>query len=706
VVALAVKDSSISLSGGKYDFKIEDTLTKSISNIFNDFIELFTNSKLDTDSETMLDQSRAIGTIASTIKNISVTLSLGKYGTDFGKFDKTVKNLFDSFIDTYAKIQKVEISDNLLALTMKVAGNIKNVSNILFVSKLNLNIDSSYSKSIKGVFESFASIYKTIKNSKIDEKSIGLVQSVATGLSKVSAELSKGKFENKIPKSYFSELNGKIDNLLKVIKKLKGFNLGDFGKLTMAITQLKITSDKISQIKFTKIPDTWSNNISNLIVQFGEIYKKVSKLPTNFKKLNDLIYNIVIADRLLSSGKYRIFPENKWIGGIGNVITKFSSIIIDSDKRLSGSSLKSGIMKMGLLLTSVVGVSKLISSGRYTNVPGDRWIDSVRKVVDKMGEISVLIDKKYNFSNITTGLSKVKSIAETIAQVSRSLSSGKYTVFPSSEWGKGAYLSLQGFLNLKLSGGSLLDKILGKNTADIDKKKLAKVLDLIMMVDSTFSKGRFTNFPTTSWSDGVVKTLGKFSTILSLVDFSKFDKKFGKNVGLARMVSDIGLLARVFDKLAESLKRISSSIGLIDSGKIESIRSLTSNVVLLSLMDAGQFDRMMAKLEENSQLFGSLLSDVNTGKKGKGVSGEISGPGRPGESMSVVKTPLSKGVKGSSPESVELNQLMKKMVELMGDIASVAGSRGSLADYLKNKDGMKSSFNWSNNESADFSFFS
>jgi hypothetical protein len=123
-------------------------------------------------------------------------------------------------------------------------------------------------------------------------------------------------------------------------------------------------------------------------------------------------------------------------------------------------------------------------------------------------------------------------------------------------------------------------------------------------------------------------------------------------------------------------------------------------------MDAGQFDRMMAKLEENSQLFGSLLSDVNTGKKGKGVSGEISGPERPGESMSVVKTPSSKGVKGSNPESVELNQLMKKMVELMGDIAAVAGSKGALADYLKNKDGMKSSFNWSNNESADFSFFS
>ena len=705
VVALAVKDSSISLSGGKYDFKIDDSWTKSISNIFNDFIELFTNSKLDTDSETMLDQSRAIGTIASTIKNVSVTLSLGKYGTDFGKFDKTVKNLFNSFIDTYAKIQKVEISDKLLALTMRVAGNIKNVSNILFVSKLNLKIDSSYSKSIKSVFESFASIYKTVKNSKIDEKSIGLVQSVATGLSKVSAELSKGKFENKIPKSYFSELNSNVDSLLKVIKKLKGFNLGDFGKLTMAITQLKITSDKISQIKFTKIPDTWSNNISNLIVKFGDIYKKVSKLPTNFKKLNDLIYNIVLADKLLSSGKYRIFPENKWIGGVGNVITKFSSIIIDSNKRLSDSVLKSGIMKIGLILTSVAGVSKLISSGRYTNVPGDRWIDSVRKVVDKMGGISVLIDKKYNFSNIKTGLAKIKAIADTIAQVSRSLSSGKYTVFPSSEWGKGAYLSLQGFLNLKLSSGSLLDKILGKNTADIDKKKLAKVLDLIMMVDSSFSKGKFKNFPTTSWSDGVIKTLSKFSTILSLVDFSKFDKKFGKNIGLSRMVSDIGLLAKVFDKLAESLQRISSSIGLIDSGKIESIRSLTSNVVLLSLMDAGQFDRMMAKLEENSQLFGSLLGDVNTGKKGKGLPGGLSGSSKPGESMSVVKAPSSKDVKGTSPESIELNQLMKKMVELMADIAAVTGTRGSLAEYIKNKEGMKSSFNWSSDESADFSLF-
>jgi hypothetical protein len=236
-------------------------------------------------------------------------------------------------------------------------------------------------------------------------------------------------------------------------------------------------------------------------------------------------------------------------------------------------------------------------------------------------------------------------------------------------------------------GSSLIDKLLGRDSAGIDKKKLAGVLDLIMMVDSTFSKGKFTNFPTVSWSDGVIKTLSKFSTILQLVDFSKFEKKFGRNIGLSKMVSDIGLLARVFDKLSESLQKVSSSIGLIDSGKIESIRTLTSNVVLLSLMDASQFDRMMSKLEENSQLFGHLLSDSKSGKK-VSAGGDLVVDGKT-QAMSSVKTPMTKTTNEVSSGVADQTKLMVRLVELMTDIASVAGSKGVLSEYLTEKNEKK-----------------
>ena len=444
--------------------------------------------------------------------------------------------------------------------------------------------------------------------------------------------------------------------------------------------------------------------MSKLVSKFGEISKKVATIPTNLNKLVSLILNVVAVDKLLSKGRYRILPDNKWSTSVNNVVSRFSTMINDVNKRLSLTSMKFGIYKIETVISSVVKISKLISSGIYRNVPGNFWIAAVRSVVDRMAALSVLIDKKYNFLSLKTGLTKVKMIAETISHVSKSLASGKYGIFPSVEWGKGAYLSLQGFLNLKVPGSSLVDMLFGKS-GGIDKKKLAGVLDLIMMVDSTFSKGKFRNFPTMAWSDGVIKTLSKFSTILSLVDFSKFDKKFGKNVGLTRMISDIGLLARTFDKLAQSLQRISNSIGLIDQGKIESIRALTSNVVLLSLMDASQFDRMMQKLEQNAQLFGSLLSD----SKVSGSSPSSSGARMTGvdsKSMTSVKSPGSSPTKGPSPGELEQGKMMKQLVEIMADIASVAGSRGALVEYIKNKDSMKSGFNWAQDESSGSGFLS
>ena len=227
----------------------------------------------------------------------------------------------------------------------------------------------------------------------------------------------------------------------------------------------------------------------------------------------------------------------------------------------------------------------------------------------------------------------------------------------------------------------------------IDNKIIRRtqlVARAISNISIELSRGKFVNFPKPSWSDGAITTLSKFSTILSLVDFSKFEKKFGKNIGLSTMISDIGMLARVFDRLAESLQKVSSSIGTLDSAKIESIRTLTSNVVLLSLMDAAQFDRMMAKLEENSILFNHLIGDSKPGM-GSPVS-SISGKNK---ETKTVRTPSSSPTRGSSSESIDQQNLMKKLVDLMADISVVVGSKGSLSEYLQNKDSKKvGSLSW------------
>ena len=74
--------------------------------------------------------------------------------------------------------------------------------------------------------------------------------------------------------------------------------------------------------------------------------------------------------------------------------------------------------------------------------------------------------------------------------------------------------------------------------------------------------------------------------------------------------------------------------------------------------------------------------------------------------MTSVKSPGSSPTKGPSPGELEQGKMMKQLVEIMADIASVAGSRGALVEYIKNKDSMKSGFNWAQDESSGSGFLS
>jgi hypothetical protein len=144
------------------------------------------------------------------------------------------------------------------------------------------------------------------------------------------------------------------------------------------------------------------------------------------------------------------------------------------------------------------------------------------------------------------------------------------------------------------------------------------------------------------------------------------------------------------------LTRFTSSIGSIDTGKLQAIRTLTSNVVLMSLMDPNQFDRMMEKLEENSAIFGTLLSDSDRGVKRTGGRG--SGPGSVGDGggesakLSTVKA-VSTSTKPDTSMADQL-KIMKQMVEIMADISDVVGSKGKLKEYLEEKAGSSGKFDW------------
>jgi hypothetical protein len=127
-------------------------------------------------------------------------------------------------------------------------------------------------------------------------------------------------------------------------------------------------------------------------------------------------------------------------------------------------------------------------------------------------------------------------------------------------------------------------------------------------------------------------------------------------------------MATAFDKLATSMNNFSQSIQSLDAEKLQMVKGLTSNVILLSLMDPEMFDQMMDKLEKRGGVFNDLIKDFEEKKEGSKSSG-------------TVKAAVSATSQGKSDSQV-LGEKVDRMTAILADISSVVGSGGALKTYL------------------------
>jgi hypothetical protein len=70
-------------------------------------------------------------------------------------------------------------------------------------------------------------------------------------------------------------------------------------------------------------------------------------------------------------------------------------------------------------------------------------------------------------------------------------------------------------------------------------------------------------------------------------------------------------VANAYDKLASSLRKISSELNTLDTEKLLALKNMTGSIVMLSLMDPTQYEKMMAAFEEKAPLFRDVMNDMN-----------------------------------------------------------------------------------------------
>lgn len=624
-----------------YSSSIPDDFTDKISKNIKSYLQIL-NSVSSVDHKLIylpIKFVSILGSISDQISNQSFDSSIPKDFTENILLNVKSYIGISSFIDSnYSTSDPIDI-----------IGNINKISYLISTGKYTSNIPDSYLINISNNIKKYHEISNFISSGGGD---IGSILSSIRSINMISKIISLGQYDSMIPDNYFNSLESSISDFARISGIVK--SKFDSSPLLGIVKDISIISKLISMGEYLIFPsDQWINGIVRSIVSMNNV-----NIGSANSKIVDMSRIILQLDLIFRSGIYNSYPSEEWSNGAIKSIIKFSDLVTQFNK-ISGFDFVSGLGKIEFISNSIVGIDKSLSKGIYEKYPNINWIGGIKESILRSGFMISEIDESLSLVSLVLGSKKSSIISNSVVEMSQVLSKGKYDVYPSYNWSNSMSKILGGFSNMDLS-------------KDIDRESLSKVATSILFIDSKFKSGSFDKFPTTSWVTGTIFAIQKVHDIIKMLNFSSIEsgisKIFGGKDPLMTALSNIDLLATSFEKLSNSVKSFTGGISSIDLDKLSAIRSLSNSVVLMSISDSDQFNRMMDRLEDRSGIFADILNSYNESKQS-------------GSSI----TPIKIGSK--DPDLVNndfqiLSDKFDKMILIMGDIASVAGSRGTLKSYL------------------------
>jgi hypothetical protein len=678
-------------NSGKFTKYPSEKWINSIFNVYNKFTQMLSSM-----SKNILSNTLGILSLKQ------VTSSILKIDKDFstGKFIKyPSEKWINSVLSTYTKFTQM-----LSSMGKSIVSNLLGSVSLGIVTKSVLNVDRDFSKSkftnypplkwtdsvIKSIDQFSKLIISLSKNVIGNLVGIFSLNKIVKSILNVDSILSTGKYTKYPDVKWINSTIKSISDFTSLINRvnttlnLPNLIMGQF-KVKSILDFILFADKKLGMGRYNKWPnDNWLKKTTSSILFYGNSIVKSDKDFSFTKLISGIIKDKIIVemilwvDRKLSTGKYNKWPDNPWISKTISSILSYGRLSIQSDKEFKMLNLVTGIGKIRLITNTILWVDRTLDKGKYKKWPEQMWISKTANSILKYGQLAIDVDKRFGIARLWLGLKKVKDIADTIRHVSLTIDKGKYTKFPSLEWSKSVTLSISEFMKMPFKGaaGLLMDKLFGASE-DQKKSQLGKIVDLMIYVDKKFQAGNWSKFPTVQWVNGTILALQKFRNIVGLLSFSSLKDKvfsyFGVKSPIISAVSNIEKLAYSFSKLSVAMKSFSSSIKELDSEKLAAIKSLSTNVVLLSLMNPEQFDEMMNKLEERAGVFNELIKDFESKKEeAQKDKGSAVGPMKVKPSTTAPKV----------SDSQILSQKMDIMNSLLSDIASVVGSRGALKNYL------------------------
>lgn len=455
---------------------------------------------------------------------------------------------------------------------------------------------------------------------------------------------------------------------------------------------------------YTKYPSLeWSMSVGLSLLAFGASAVLLGALITSTFGLGALVIisglgavllvaaSIVAADAILSKGKYVGGPTKEWAGGVSMAMGAFLPLygMLMANKILSifGGGVGPDDFSRAIRTVSqgIVDAANFFGSPGMTAIykggPTKEWSEGIGRAIAAFSPVyAVLAENSGWFSNgpsvedmakaINTISHGIVDAAKFFAENTVSFTSG----YPSEEWAKGVGGALSAFAPVFnalsedtgwfTSGGDVIDNMV--NGISRISSAIVGVAIKFASAQSAFAFKVDPNF-IKNLSSNVIGYADLAKSISEKDTSSIFGGLFKKDP-ISSVASGMVKLANAYEKLANSLRNFSNSLDGINQDKLDSFRSLTGNIALLSAMDSNMFGSMLDILESKSNVFANLLKSEykvsNVGETSKKI--EVK------SDKQVIKDPKT------DPELQRLDRIIFLLSQITKEV-------GGLDNYLLSK---------------------
>lgn len=228
---------------------------------------------------------------------------------------------------------------------------------------------------------------------------------------------------------------------------------------------------------------------------------------------------IALSSIILNMGTYKKFPSWRWALGVSLALGAFGLGAVLLGTQAMNPFFYAGLGILLLVSATIVAASHILSTGKYKKYPNVSWAGGVGLALAAFGLGAVLLG--FNVLNpfFYPGLKMINDVAQSIVDVSIILTKGKYRNSINKPWAESVSIAIGAFsqvYDMLADSKSLFGGPSPKEFA----AAIEVVANGIITAAENFNKhkGDFKNGPPLSWAQGVGTAIGAFAPVFKVME--------------------------------------------------------------------------------------------------------------------------------------------------------------------------------------------